>query len=246
MKNNKGYYSWIHSMKNAAMQSHFNGQKMLNETAGEDDERFDPKVARKIALSRKIRSSGEKAKLQSELQRSAAEEERMRQEIMNPSTENEGDMDIDARAAHRYAMGQKDLEVADVTNDGVKDAQDVVADVQDGKVDHQDSRFTAHLPKAQRVAVRQPTKFGKNIPLSQRFRDIATALDMRERGQHGELSQYHKELLGIHDAAIRSFAENQAAETAEEYADEMLGAGHGPLGVRFESVNQKISRLLNG
>jgi len=31
MKNNKGYYSWIHSMKNAAMESHFNGQKMINE-----------------------------------------------------------------------------------------------------------------------------------------------------------------------------------------------------------------------
>lgn len=31
MKNNKGYYSWIHSMKNAAMESHFKGQQMINE-----------------------------------------------------------------------------------------------------------------------------------------------------------------------------------------------------------------------
>lgn len=31
MKNNKGYYSWIHSMKNAAMESHFIGQQKLNE-----------------------------------------------------------------------------------------------------------------------------------------------------------------------------------------------------------------------
>lgn len=31
MKNNKGYYSWIHAMKNAAMESQFKGHKMLNE-----------------------------------------------------------------------------------------------------------------------------------------------------------------------------------------------------------------------
>jgi hypothetical protein len=31
MKNNKGYYSWIHSINNAALQSQFKGQKMLNE-----------------------------------------------------------------------------------------------------------------------------------------------------------------------------------------------------------------------
>lgn len=31
MKNNKGYYSWIHSMKNAAMESHFKGKQMINE-----------------------------------------------------------------------------------------------------------------------------------------------------------------------------------------------------------------------
>lgn len=31
MKNNKGYYGWIHSMKNAAMESQFKAQQMLNE-----------------------------------------------------------------------------------------------------------------------------------------------------------------------------------------------------------------------
>jgi hypothetical protein len=31
MKNNKGYYSWIHSMKNAAMESHFKGRQIINE-----------------------------------------------------------------------------------------------------------------------------------------------------------------------------------------------------------------------
>ena len=31
MKNNKGYYSWIHSMKSAAVESHMKGQQMLNE-----------------------------------------------------------------------------------------------------------------------------------------------------------------------------------------------------------------------
>lgn len=31
MKNNQGYYSWIHSLKAASMESHFKGKKMLQE-----------------------------------------------------------------------------------------------------------------------------------------------------------------------------------------------------------------------
>ncbi len=40
MKNNKGYYSWIHSMKQAAMESHLNGRKMLSEQKERGEEYF--------------------------------------------------------------------------------------------------------------------------------------------------------------------------------------------------------------
>ncbi len=40
MKNNKGYYSWIHSMKQAAMESHFKGRKMLSEQKEKSEEYF--------------------------------------------------------------------------------------------------------------------------------------------------------------------------------------------------------------
>jgi hypothetical protein len=37
MKNNKGYYNWIHSMKNAAMESHLKGCEMINEANEKKD-----------------------------------------------------------------------------------------------------------------------------------------------------------------------------------------------------------------
>ena len=44
MKNIKGYYSWIHSLKQASLQSQMKGFKMkyLNETTGEDDAAEEP------------------------------------------------------------------------------------------------------------------------------------------------------------------------------------------------------------
>ncbi len=40
MKNNKGYYSWIHSMKQAAVESHLKGHKMLSEQKEKSEEYF--------------------------------------------------------------------------------------------------------------------------------------------------------------------------------------------------------------
>jgi hypothetical protein len=40
MKNNKGYYSWIHSMKQAAVESHLKGRKMLSEQKEKGEEYF--------------------------------------------------------------------------------------------------------------------------------------------------------------------------------------------------------------
>lgn len=45
--------------------------------------------------------------------------------------------------------------------------------------------------------------------------------------------------------AHRDEDEDEAADIAAEYADEMLGAGHGSLSVRFEDINKKISKMLN-
>ena len=250
MKNNKGYYSWIHSMKNAAMESHFNGHKMLNESKNKinDDsdpaDKYDPKIAAEIARSRQ----GKASELASELERSKRAEAAQRAEAMRPlSLDVEGDEELPdvGVQAHRRAM-RKDLEVEDLNGDGIKDAQDVVADTEDGVMGN---RLPAGIPKAQWHAARATGNlqgYGETPGLHQRLRDLRTALNMRELGQHGELSQYHRALLSAHDEALRNSQRDAEGDLAAEHADEMLGAGHGPLGVRFESVTQKISRMLNG
>ncbi len=255
MKNNKGYYSWIHSMKNAALESHFKGREMINEAKkrtddnSDSEDRYDPKIAAELAKLRQERAG----QFTSELERSRRAEEAQKAEAMRPlSLDVEGAEELPdvGIQAHRRAM-RKDLGVEDLNGDGVKDANDVVADGQDGVMGNQ--RIPAGLPKAQWAAARgiQGTKGLGEIPgTHQALRDLTLALDMRSKGEHGELSKYHKQLLKIHDQAARdasiSRERNVRADAAAEHADEMLGAGHGPLGLRFESVNQKISRLLNG
>lgn len=49
----KGYYGWIHGLKNAAMQSHSNGQKLLREEAEEKAKRLPP--GRREALLQKLK-----------------------------------------------------------------------------------------------------------------------------------------------------------------------------------------------
>jgi hypothetical protein len=192
MKNNKGYYSWIHSMKNAAMESHFNGQRMLKE-AREDD--YDPEVAARIAALR----SGRASEMEAHRQRTAEIEAAQRAEIMSGriSPVSAGGESAKKEAkAHARAMKKsglsKDVKPAgDLNGDGIASAQDVRIDTTDN-------------------------------------------------------------VMG-----------NEEADMSAEFADEMMGAGHGPLGIRFEvegkpqkeeenqeirieSVNQKISRFFKG
>lgn len=240
MKNNKGYYSWIHSMKNAAMQSHFNGQKMLNEAteveptteaslrrAGVDDEG--------IAIYKQILA---------QKQEMASRDVKVKPE---PGAEGpaKGPMSADVYAMKKSGMDAKPV-TDDLTGDGVADAQDVAADARDWRMDHRGGE-RRRFSKAVMTAAKQDVKYkpsGTN--LRTQLNDLIKALEMRETGQHGELSVYHRGLLKAHDEAVRNMSENQAADIAAEYADEMLGAGHGARSMRFESVNQVISRLLNG
>jgi len=193
MKNNKGYYSWIHSMKNAAMESHSNGQRMLNE-AREDD--YDPEVAARLAALR----AASAAEIEELKRASAQKETEQRSEIMRgrlSPVSTGGESAKKEAKAHERAMKKsglsKDVKPAgDLTGDGVADAQDVAVD------------------------------------------------------------------------ASNNVMGDEMADIAAEYADEMMGAGHGPLSVKFteenedesneeeipeiriESVNQKISRFFKG
>ena len=261
MKNNKGYYSWIHSLNRAAIQSQQNGQRMINEQnnlgpitptsmaqAGGDYSEY-----LKLLAQKRSEEAAKKSAQRPALAASRRAEKAQRAEAQQPVNMSvEGDVEdpsLEARA-DAWASG-RDMKPTDTDMNGVVDAQDVVADAQDGVMGNQ--RIPAGLPKAQWTAARniQGTEELGEIPgLHQRLRDLTLALDMRSKGQHGDLSRYHKQLLRIHDQAARDASmdreRNARADAAAEHADEMLGAGHGPLGLRFESVNQKISRLLNG
>lgn len=240
MKNNKGYYSWIHSMKNAAMESHFKGKQMINEAT--ETERITKETMK--------RAGGDFDTYQEILR---AKQEAAARELPKERTVDDlgsqgpsrGPIAADAYAMARSGMGSNNLEPVDVDGDGDADAKDVEADGRDWKMNHTGIERKP-FSKAARLSAEQPAKYGEGKNLRQRLQDLATALDMRERGQHEELSQYHKGLLGLHDTAIRDLEKNRKADMSAEHAEEMLGAGHGPLGLRFESVSQKISRLLNG
>jgi hypothetical protein len=61
MKNNKGYYSWIHSLKQAAMQSHTKGAEMLSEARKRVEQGMD--LDAKAAIDAEIRARGERRAL---------------------------------------------------------------------------------------------------------------------------------------------------------------------------------------
>ncbi len=146
MKNNKGYYSWIHSMKNAAMESHFNGQKMLKE-AREDD--YDPEVAARIAALR----SGRASEIEALRQRTAEIEAAQRAEIMSGriSPVSAGGESAKKEAkAHARAMKKsglsKDVKPADdLTGDGVADAQDVAVDASNNVMGDEEADYAAEF-----------------------------------------------------------------------------------------------------
>lgn len=140
MKNNKGYYSWIHSMKNAALESQFKGQRMLNE-ANQDD--YDPQIAAKIAASR----AGRAAEIEKLRQQSAALEAAQRAEIMSgrlSPVSTGGESSRKEAKAHERAMRVSGLSrdvkpVGDITGDGVADAKDVQLDAIDGVIGDEQS-----------------------------------------------------------------------------------------------------------
>jgi hypothetical protein len=62
MKNNKGYYSWIHSLKQAAMQSHTKGAEMLSEARKRVEQ--GPDLAAKAAIDAEILARGERKSIE--------------------------------------------------------------------------------------------------------------------------------------------------------------------------------------
>lgn len=67
MKNNKGYYSWIHSMNAAALEAHQKGREMLSEAkSGNDQEKMTPEQQQTLSQIRAEKiARGEKRNLTS-------------------------------------------------------------------------------------------------------------------------------------------------------------------------------------
>lgn len=118
MKNNKGYYSWIHSLNEAALNSHQRGQRMINEAkevskgkkkqlneSREDDKWEGPNLPREEFAN---------------LAKQIADLLKQDGGITPESIERAGGDPAE------YAR-IRDLKVNDANNDGIKDASDVVA-----------------------------------------------------------------------------------------------------------------------
>jgi hypothetical protein len=202
MKNNKGYYSWIHSMKSAAMDSHTRGQQMLTEATAKK-KAFDPRAFETHETRGPVAHG--KPEVDPTAVRLAAQEL-----AKTPTSAHSIELaggDVGAyttlrRMKHAEKLGELNKARGPVDEKPAGDVEDVVADAQDGTMaDPDGSEY--HYPEGGRIP---------SYPLA---------------------------------AQARQETEDIEADIAAEYADEMLGAGHGPLNVRFESLNHKIAKILN-
>jgi hypothetical protein len=148
MKNNKGYYQWIHSLKAASVEAHFKGRAMLEES---------------------LQSGLGKGK---PVGVNPADLEKAHQELMT-STDGPGRPpkgphidpkfagDVKKTSAQIYAeiLAAKKAKDSmptqvDMTGDGKVDAQDVAADAKDNNIEDEDNPIDPNL-------MRPPTKLAR-------------------------------------------------------------------------------------
>jgi hypothetical protein len=211
MKNNKGYYSWIHSMKNAAMESHFKGQQQLNESS-------DAEIKKAIEADRTGRASSEAAKIAQLLKQSQELEARQRAEIMQGRLSRVPTGGESSRAearAHASAMRKtqvRDVQPVDTNMNGIVSAADVVAH---NKLDFADGSPDTHLPIPEAPAT-QSSSMDPHLVNASILEKTAHALRERAAGRHHTLSDEHKHLLAAHDQAHRDLSAEREAEERED------------------------------
>ena len=138
MKNNKGYYSWIHSLKQASIEAHIKGHKMkqLNETVGEDDAAPEPMSQGAMDL----RDGGQGDSSESNIHRHALDLEHFKELEQKMRAEEGGKV---PSAEHMFAAyqaarrGKTDLSTG-------RDLRPVESDLNDdGDIDGEDQALAA-------------------------------------------------------------------------------------------------------
>ena len=131
MKNNKGYYSWIHSLNRAGLQAQRNGFNMLNEAkkagrpssapSDDSDLQYDPTIHAQIAAEKK--ASGEEL---SNERRRAAMQLRAKPINLDPNKFDGPDVGIQGDA-NEVAQGQKQAESDFEDTDWAQEMADAAA-----------------------------------------------------------------------------------------------------------------------
>ena len=229
MKNNKGYYNWIHSMKNAAMESHFNGQKMLTEAKrsmggghmterGQRSQSHEERAAAGIGrLLRDIGISDETIKANLPKILGAGKETSMKPEDFvgyegtDPSYENLK-FDPAVYAELKAEKEAEDLKVPDVTGDNVTNVDDVIAK---NKLDNADGvQDTKVGPKfTNPIGAEARLEMGFGVPGDE---ELAAKLKQPEVEQDEDEDYWRRTMMADENTVMK------------------------------ESLNQKISRLLKG
>lgn len=263
MKNNKGYYSWIHSLNSAAMESQKRGFEMLNEQKAKKIE-----GAKAQAMAKELSAQGKFAP-PDRPQFQNAEAEDFQTDLDDYSEEDKTNIvqgvarelktfedpqgrpsvvdDPQHKALLAQIRSEKDSAPKDTNKNGVVTANDVAADAKDGKIDGTvGPGFTNPFAAQARIESGFPAKGDRDLVNARMLQDTVNALQMRAAGRHSELKPHHHELLAAHDAA----AEEQAKDHEDrEYGSRALDASLEDRPqtsyMKMESVSNKISRLLN-
>lgn len=148
MKNNKGYYNWIHSLKAASVEAHFKGKAMLAES-----------LQSSLAKGKVGINPADLQKAHQELMTSADGPGRPPK---GPHISPEHPADAGKTPAQIYAeiLATKKAKDAkptsvDMTGDGQVDAKDVAADAQDNNMEDDDNVLDPSMVRPTSKVARQ-------------------------------------------------------------------------------------------
>jgi hypothetical protein len=171
MKNNKGYYNWIHGLKAASVEAHFKGKVMLEESS--------------LAKSKPVGvNPADLEKAHKELMTSTDGPGRPPK---GPHIDPKFPGDVAKTSAEIYAeiLASKKAKDAqptqvDMTGDGQVDANDVAQDAQDGNMSDDDNPIDPNL-------IRPPTKLARQARAEAGY---STEEDVEEEGREARAAEY--------------------------------------------------------
>ena len=239
MKNIKGYYSWIHSLKNAAMQSQQKGFEMLKE---QREEGGDPEVQReidawKLKTGRSDRRGGQNKKVDVEPVGDANDVD-----VDNDDGEMGDDIPGMVQPSKTVAVGRTRLPEIEAgtfppPSAAHPPAQFPTPDAAAAEV----SRLNAPNASRRAAAERAQTRA---FHQQEATKAAKAAVEAARKAGKGPKGQEAAAIKAVEDYKNLRRQE-MLAEPPERYTEVVTPEGH-RMHLPMESVSQKIDRLLNG